>query len=128
MARQVASVAAGLLFFAASAYAINLLALAAWPAYAAVYPERAFTTPMLLARLGVSTLALLGSGIVVAALARPKRLAVVIAAMVMLLLGGINHLTEPTWSHYPLWYHLVFIGSIAPCILIGGRLRRDAAD
>lgn len=125
MARQIGAVSAGLLFFAGFAHLMNLLALGLWPAYAAAFPDRQFTEPMLLARLGTSTLALAGSGFVVAAIARSGCAAVLMAAALVLLLGTINHLTEPTWSHYPLWYHLVFIGLIAPCILIGGRLRRS---
>ncbi len=124
MARRIVAALAGVLLFAIAAFAMNQLALTVWPAYAAAFPSRSFTTAMLLMRLSVSSVALVASGAVVAAIARSHYLAVIIAAAVLLLLGGSNHLTEPTWSHYPLWYHLVFIGSIGPCVVIGGRLRK----
>jgi hypothetical protein len=122
-ARRIAAALAGVLLFAFAAFAMNRLALAVWPAYAVAYPSRSFSPAMLLARLSISCVALVASGAVVAAIARDHHLAVLITSAVLLLISGINHLTEPTWSHYPLWYHLVFIGSIGPCVVIGGRLR-----
>jgi hypothetical protein len=124
MIRRLAAALAGVLFFALIAFAMNRLALAAWPAYAGAFPSHGFTTGMLFARLVTAVAALVGAGFVAARFARGDRIAVVTAASALLLLGGGNHLTEPTWSHYPLWYHLAFIGLIAPCVLIGGRWRR----
>lgn len=123
MARRLAAALAGVVLFAGIAFALNRLALAAWPAYAAAFPSQNFTTGMLLARLATAVVALLGSGYLAARIARGERIAVVVAAGALLMLGGAVHLTEPTWSHFPLWYHLAFIGLIAPCVLIGGRLR-----
>lgn len=128
MARRIAAALAGVLFFACFAFAMKRLALAAWPSYAEASPSHSFTTAMLLARLAVGVVGLLGSGNLAARLARGEGMAVVVAAGVLLLLGGANHLTEPTWSHYPLWYHLAFIGSIAPCVVIGGRLPQLSAQ
>jgi hypothetical protein len=112
------------LCFAVIALAMNRFALAVWPAYAEAFPSQGFTTGMLLARLATAVVALLGAGYLAARIARGERIAVVIAAGALLLLGGAIHLTEPTWSHFPLWYHLAFLGLIAPCVLIGGRLRK----
>lgn len=124
MIRRIAAVLGAVLLFAGLAFAMNRLALAAWPAYAEAFPSHNFTTAMLLVRLATAVMALLGSGYLAALIAGGERIAVVIAAGVLLMLGGANHLTEPTWSHYPLWYHLAFLGLIAPCVLIGGRLRK----
>lgn len=128
MVRRLGAALVGVLFFALFAFAMNRLALAAWPAYAEAFPSHGFTTGMLFARLATAVVALLCSGYLAARIARVERIAVMIAAGVLLLLGGENHLTEPTWSHFPLWYHLAFIGLIAPCVLIGGRLQQPPAD
>jgi len=124
MVLRLAAALAGVLLFVAFAFAMNRLALAVWPAYAEASPSHSFTTGMHLARLAAAVVALLGSGYVAARVARGERIAVMISAGVLLLLGGANHLTEPTWSHYPLWYHLAFVGLIVPCILLGGRSHR----
>jgi hypothetical protein len=127
MVRRLAAALAGVLLFAVVAFAINRLMLAAWPAYAAAFPSQDFTTGMLLARLATAVAALFGAGYAAARIAKGERIAVVIAAAALLALGGAIHLTEPTWSTFPLWYHLAFIGGIAPCVLIAGRWGRSTA-
>lgn len=124
MVLRFAAALAGVLFFVAFAFLMNRLALGVWPAYADAFPSHNFTTGMLFARLATAIVALLGSGYLAARVARGERIVVAITAGVLLLLGGANHLTEPTWSHYPLWYHLAFVGLIVPCIFLGGRSHR----
>jgi hypothetical protein len=124
MVRRLAAALTGVLFFAGFAFAVNRFALAAWPAYAEAFPTHSFTPGMLLARLVAAIAALLGSGFIAERLARGDRIAVVLAASALLLLGGSNHFTEPTWSHYPLWYHIAFTGLIAPSVVIGGNAAR----
>ena len=126
MVRRIAAALGAVLFFAGLASAMNRLALAVWPAYAEAFPSHNFSPAMLGARLVTAVVALLGSGIIAALISRSERIAVVIAAATLLLLGGTVHLTEPTWSHFPLWYHLAFLGLIAPCVLIGGGLRKTS--
>lgn len=127
MVRRIGAVLAGVLVFAVLATAINRIVLAAWPDYAAAFPSQDFTTEMLLARLATALASLFGAGFAAARIARGDRLAVVIAAGALLALGGAIHLTEPTWSTFPLWYHIAFIGMIAPCVLIAGRWGRGTA-
>jgi hypothetical protein len=124
MARQFASVIAGVAFFALFVVALNRVAMAAWPDYGSAFALGRFTVPMMLARLCMGALGLFGAGYLVATITPQAPFAVMSAAVLLLLLGGSIHLHEPTWSTFPLWYHLVFIGSIAPMVLIGGRLRR----
>lgn len=126
MGRRIAAVLGGVLVFAAIALTMNRLALAAWPAYAAAFPSQDFSPAMLLARLATALTALLGAGYAAARIARGERLAVILAAGALLLLGGAIHLNEPVWSDFPLWYHLAFLGMIAPGVLIGGGSRERA--
>lgn len=125
-ARRLAAAAAGVVFFALFVVALNRVAVLAWPDYAQAFAARSYTAPMMAARLCIGAGGLIGAGYLAAMIARGDRLTVIMAAGLLLLLGGTIHLTEPTWSTFPLWYHLVFIGSIAPAVLIGGRLRGRA--
>lgn len=127
MLRRLGAALAGMLLFAVLATVINRIVLATWPDYAAAFPSQDFTTEMLLARLATALASLFGAGYAAARIARGDRLAVLIAAGALLALGGAIHLTEPTWSTFPLWYHIAFIGMIAPCVLIGGRWGRSTA-
>ncbi|MFM7349726.1 MAG: hypothetical protein ACKO01_09585 [Erythrobacter sp.] len=124
MTRQIGAVLAGVVFFAAFVVVLNRLAIASWPAYAAAFEADRFTFLMMVARLCIGAAGLLGAGFIVALIAPQAPIAIIMAAALLLLLGGSIHLHEPTWSSFPLWYHLAFIGSIVPAVLIGGRLRR----
>jgi hypothetical protein len=124
MLRQFAAVLAGVVFFAVSVVALNRLAITVWPDYASAFAVSRFTVPMMIARLCIGAAGLIGAGYLVATIAPQAPLAVIMAAGLLLLLGASIHLHEPTWSTFPLWYHIAFIGSIAPAVLIGGRLRR----
>jgi hypothetical protein len=128
MIRRIVAAIAAVVFFAGFAFAMNRLGLAVWPAYAEAFALRGLTTGMLFARLATAVVLLLGSGFLAARIARGDRIAVMIAAGVLLLLGCSSHLNEPVWSHFPLWYHIAFLGLIAPCVLIGGRLKPRSAD
>ncbi|WP_017663942.1 hypothetical protein [Porphyrobacter sp. AAP82] len=124
MRRLLAAVVAGVVFFALFVSLINRGAMLVWPAYGEAFPTNSFSSGMMILRLCMGAAALLGSGYLVAAISRVKHLAAIIAAGVLLLLGGTVHLNEPIWSSFPLWYHIAFIGSIVPAVLIGARLRR----
>jgi hypothetical protein len=124
MARHFAAVVAGVVFFALFVALINRGAMMVWPAYAEAFPTNSFTAGMMILRLCMGAGALIASGYLVAAIAQAKPLAAIIAAGVLLVLGGTVHLSEPIWSSFPLWYHIAFIGSIVPAVLIGARLRR----
>ncbi len=50
-------------------------------------------------------------------------LAVRVLAGLQLSLGVVAEASY--WSLMPVWYHLVFLASIVPATLLGGRLRRD---
>jgi hypothetical protein len=128
MIQWVAAALAGVMFFTGLAFVMNRLALGVWPAYAEASASHGFTTVMLFARLATAVVLLLGSGYLAGRVARGQRIAVIITAGALLLLGGSNHLTEPTWSHFPVWYYLAFIGLIALCMLIGGRLLQPTVN
>jgi hypothetical protein len=99
---------------------LGLLVLrSTWPAYAAVEPVKAYTLPMLWARLGVACIASLAAGMVAT---RPAGPAGAWAAGTLLLVLSLPiHLVE-VWRDYPVWYHVVYLSLLVPITGIGGWL------
>ena len=95
------------------------------PGYAAAEPGMSFTLGMMAARLTIGALTSLIAGAVAGWIAP--------ASQVMpWLLGGLllaafipQHLR--LWSIFPLWYHLTFLVTLAPLIVLGSRLPRVLA-
>jgi len=90
-----------------------------WHGYAAAEPTLAFDLPMELARLSVGVLCGLGSGIVIALIARRSTFACWIVGAVILLQFLPSHYR--LWARFPLWYHLFFLLTLAPLIYLGMR-------
>jgi uncharacterized protein (DUF983 family) len=53
-----------------------------------------------------------------------NRIAAKVAAVIMLVLFFPVHYM--LWAKFPIWYHLFFLISLAPMILIGAALRSEA--
>jgi hypothetical protein len=128
MARTIGAVVAGWIVVLALGGLCNLLALQFWPAYAAVYPERAFTLPMQVTRLGLGALVVVITGFVVAKIGRDGIRAVLWCTIIALVETVWAHLHEPIWSHYPPWYHFVTFCIPVPCALLGAWLQRTLAN
>ncbi|MEZ4235795.1 MAG: hypothetical protein R3F59_06465 [Myxococcota bacterium] len=88
----------------------------AWPAYASVAEEMAFTLPMLFARLGIGAVATLLAGALAAAVGG-RRAA---AGAGGLLLVGFVPVHVALWTVFPLWYHATFLLSLVPLAVLGG--------
>ncbi len=122
MNRTIVSVLAGLLFWAAlGSLLIGALRLF-WPAYEVAHPLKAFTFPMHVARLVIGALATLSTGALVQRIAGTGGRAVLVYAVLLLLGSLFVHVQEPTWSAYPGWYHLIFLGYLLPLTLLGGQV------
>ena len=94
---------------------------AAWPEYAAAYPERAFTLPMYFVRLVIFA-ATTGATAAVATRVAPARWMPWLAGGAMLLLSIPDHLYPGyVWETYPVWYHLTYLAYLVPVALIAGR-------
>lgn len=124
MARMIGSIVAGWAVVLLLGWLSSVLVLQMWPAYSAVYPERAFTLSMQLARLGVGAALVIAAGWTVSAISRQNRQAVLWCAIIPLIETVWVHLHEPTWSHYPPWYHFVTFCIPVPCALLGAWLHR----
>ena len=109
-----------LLWFAAATLG-NLLVRALIPSYHAAEALMAFTLPMLLARLAVGAFSSVVAGFACAFIAGPARKAVYVLALIMLVFFLPVHYR--LLAKFPPWYHLVFLGTLAPLIMAGGALR-----
>ena len=125
--RAISAIVAGLVCSLALAYLCNLVTLNVWADYAAAFPNRAFTLPMLLSRHAVGLAVMIASGFVVSAIARQDQRPVLWFAIIALAGGVWVHLHEPTRSNYPLWYHLLYFSYLIPGPLLGGHLNQRIA-
>jgi hypothetical protein len=96
----------------------NWLLRAALPGYASVEADMAFTLPMMFCRLTLGLLSSLCAGASCAAVATPGARAVSALALALVILFVPNHYL--LWDKFPLWYHVFFLVSLAPMVLLGG--------
>ena len=100
----------------------NLLIRALLPGYADAELAARFTLPMLLARLAVGAVSSLAAGVACALFARTISAAVKAFAVALVLLFVPVHYW--LWAQFPLWYHTVFLVSLAPLVLVGAWVAR----
>lgn len=122
--RNVLAVLGGLLAWIVIVSLINR-GLRLWlPGYAAAEPALAFTLTMKLARLGMAAVTSLLAGAAARAIAPTGRWVPWIVGGVMLLLFLPSHVM--LWTRFPLWYHLTFLLTLVPLVVLGARPGRKA--
>lgn len=122
MWRTVAGVAAG---FVAWVVVVTILnwGLRLWLAgYAQVEHAMVFTLTMKVARLAIAALTSVAAGAVVRAIAPASRWAPWILGLLMLALFVPDHIQ--LWTRFPVWYHLTFLVTLAPLVVLGAMLVR----
>lgn len=93
--------------------------------YAIAEPTMTFTLGMKVARLILGALASLAAGAATAAIAPSStRLPWVVAAI---LLAAFIPEHIQIWVKFPVWYHLVFLVTLAPLVALGAALPRGRA-
>lgn len=100
----------------------NWILRAALPGYSAVEVSMNFTLTMMICRLILGLVSSLCAGFVCAAIAGRASVAPKIAAAIMVVLFLPVHYM--LWAKFPIWYHLFFLLSLAPTMLIGATLKR----
>lgn len=115
----------GLIVWVALATVVNLLFRALWTAYAQVEAAMQFTLPMMVARLALGALASLCSGAAAAWTSRGKRGAAVVLGILLTALFIPAHYR--VWDRFPVWYHIVFLVSLLPLVLLGAQLARPGS-
>ena len=88
--------------------------------YATAEPQMSFTLAMLVARLVIAAIASLTAGAVAGRIAPAGSPAPWVFAAVMLALFIPEHVK--LWQHFPVWYHLTFLVTLVPLVVVGSRL------
>lgn len=91
------------------------------PGYSAVEVSMTFTLTMMICRLVLGLMSSLCAGFMCATIAR-NRVAPKIAAVIMLILFLPNHYM--LWANFPIRYHVFFLITLAPTMIIGATLKR----
>jgi hypothetical protein len=124
MKRTVLAVCAALLTWVLVASLLNRGLRYGMAGYAAAEPALAFTLGMQLARLAIAAIASLASGAVGAWIPPQDPRAPWIAGVI--LLAGFVPVHVKLWQSFPLWYHLSFLVTLVPLVVLGARLRRGS--
>ena len=124
--RIVLGLIVGLVVWFVVATAGNFVIRSLVPGYAEAEPAMRFTLPMLLARLGLSAVSSVAAGLACGALLRSVPVAVKFLAGLLVIFFVPVHYS--LWTQFPLWYHAVFLVSLAPLALLGARLARPLAS
>ena len=124
MKRAILACIAGLVTWIVSASLLDRVLRLGIEGYAAAEPNMTFTLGMMAARLTVGALSSLISGAVVGWLARGRvRIAWVLGAII---LAGFIPGHVALWDKFPLWYHLTFLVTLVPLVVLGCRLTSRA--
>ena len=125
MIRSVIATILGVATWVAVATTLNLLLRNLYPGYPEAEPAMTFTFGMLLARLVLAALSTVAAGAVTASIARAARPVYALAVLLVLVFVPMH---VGLWQRFPVWYHLVFLLSLAPLAVAGGTLatRRGA--
>jgi hypothetical protein len=94
--------------------------------YTEAEPAMRFTLPMLLARLGLGAVSSVAAGFACGALLHSVPIAVKFFAGLLVVFFVPVHYS--LWTQFPLWYHVVFLVSLAPLALLGARLAQPLAS
>ena len=120
MVREGLGALAGVVTWAVVATLLNLPLRLASPEYAAVEKAMTFTLWMMVARLALSAMASVGAGIVAAKSARGLRRPAILTGLILFALFAPLHVH--IWMQFPVWYHLIFLGSLLVLPVLGARL------
>ena len=118
--RVVLAIVAGFVVWFAVATVGNLAIRSLLPGYSEVEKAMDFSLSMLLARLVLGAVASIAAGAACVAIGRNARAAIYLFALLLLALFVPVHLN--LWAKVPLWYHIVFLGSLIPLVVLGAKL------
>jgi len=123
MKRSILGFIAGLAVWVLVASLLNRSLRFGLEGYAAAEPQMTFTHAMMAARLALGALASLAAGAVTRAVAPSStRVLWVLGAV---LLAAFIPVHVQLWAKFPVWYHLVFLGTLVPLVALGGTFTRN---
>ena len=120
MKRSVLACLAGLFTWAVVVTVINRLLRLSLPNYTAAEHTLQFTLGIKWARLLMAIVTSLVAGAVTRWISPSSRWPPLIVGTVVLAMFGPWHIAN--WSKFPAWYHLTFLLTIIPAVLVGALL------
>ena len=120
MKRSILACLAGLLTWMIVVTVINRVLRVSLPDYTAAEKSLQFTLGMKWARLVMAIVTSVVAGVVTAWISRSSRWAPLIVGSVVLAMFLPVHIAM--WSKFPVWYHLTFLLTIIPAVLVGALL------
>jgi hypothetical protein len=126
MWRTVGSIVAGIVAWAVIVTLLNFGLRAAIPGYHAAEATLQFTAGMKAGRLIEAAVTSLAAGAIVRVVAPSSRWAPWAVGLILLAMFLPVHLR--IWDRLPLWYHLTFLVTLAPLVVLGASLPRLIAE
>lgn len=127
MKRSIVACIAGLVTWLVVVSVINRVLRVTLPGYTAAEHTLQFTLQMKVARLLMAAITSISAGAVARWVAPASRWAPLIVGGIVLAMFLPAHIA--IWSKFPVWYHLTFLLTIVPLVLLGAQLsthrRRD---
>jgi hypothetical protein len=120
MKRFILACLAGLLTWMVVVTVINRVLRLSLPNYTAAEHTLQFTLGMKWARLLMAIVTSVVAGAVTGWISRSRRRAPLIVGSVVLAIFLPVHIA--IWSKFPVWYHLTFLLTIVPAVLVGALL------
>ena len=120
MLRVAMGVVAGLVAWVLIVTVLNWGLRLGLPGYLEAEPVMVFTLSMKIARLTIAVITSIATGALVQAIAPASRWAAWIVGLVLLALFVPEHLH--LWEKFPIWYHLTFLITLAPLVVLGSRI------
>ncbi len=122
MKRSILALIAGLAVWVLVASLLNRGLRAGLAGYALAEPAMTFTLGMKVARLILGALASLAAGAATGLIAQSRtKLPWVLGGIILAMFIPIH---TQLWLKFPVWYHLIFLGTLAPLVALGGALVR----
>jgi hypothetical protein len=120
MKRSIFACLAGLLAWIVVVTVINRVLRLSMPNYTAAEQTLQFTLSMKWARLLMAIVTSVAAGAVTGWISRSSRWAPLIVGCVVLAMFVPVHIA--IWSKFPVWYHLTFLMTIVPSVVVGALL------
>jgi hypothetical protein len=120
MKRSILACLAGLLTWVIVVMVINRVLRLSLPNYTAAEQTLQFTLGMKWSRLLMAIVTSVVAGAVAGWISQSSRWAPLIVGSVVLAMFVPLHIA--IWSKFPVWYHLTFLLTIVPAVLVGARL------
>src|SRR5215471_18914326 len=126
MKRSLLALVAGLVVWVLVATLLNRALRAGLPGYALAEPTMTFTLGMKIARLIVGALASLSAGAATGRIAPSRTVLPWVLGAIML--AAFIPVHVQLWAKFPVWYHLVFLGTLLPLVALGAALTRNRSS